>query len=394
MKFTQTAVNKLKAPSGKADHVEFDDSMPGFGIRFRAGGPGTYFIQFKIGAKHGRLSLGKVAKITLDDAKAAAKREFAKVADKVNPAVERAKAAAKQADTIALSIDAFVEHLRREGRAGTHIAAVERTLRRYLQPLHRFAVADIDRAIVASALTKIRTERGPIAADRSRAHASKFWSWMIGEGLTDRNPILGTNKSGADRPRERVLTDGELTAIWKALEEDDYGSICKLLILTGCRRDEIGSLSRSEVNLDRKQIELPPARTKAGIEHVVPLSPAAFAILKARKARDGSDYVFGRGGQGGFSGWSKAKAALDKKLPDLPHWTPHDFRRTLSTTMHDRLEVAPHIVEAVLGHVSGHRAGVSRVYNKAEYSDQKRHALEAYARHIEQLLRPKLAVVK
>ena len=100
MKFTQARVNSLRPPAGKADHDEIDDAMPGFGVRFRGGGLGTYFIKYKIGTQHGRLSLGKVSKVTLADAQAAARRHFSGVADKVNPSTERAKAVAKASDTI------------------------------------------------------------------------------------------------------------------------------------------------------------------------------------------------------------------------------------------------------------------------------------------------------
>jgi integrase len=339
MRFTQTNVNSLKPPAGKSDHDEIDDAMPGFGIRFRNGGSGTYFIKYKIGSKHGRLSLGKVTKVTLAAAQAAAKKQFAAIAEKVDPAVERAKAVSKASNTITPLIPDFIDYLTRNGRSLSYLAENTRSLNQYFKTLHRFSAADINRAMVAKELSKIRADRGPISADRSRAHLSKFFSW--------------------------------------AIADDDYGAICRLLILTGCRRDEIGSLSRSEINFAQKQVELPGSRTKSGADHIIPLSPMALSILKAREPRQGSDFVFGRG-EGGFSGWSQSKERLDQKL-DLDDWVLHDFRRTLSTVMHDKLRVPPHIVEAVLGHISGHRSGVGGVYNKAAYTDAKRKALDAWA---------------
>ena len=125
------------------------------------------------------MSLGKVSKVTLADAQAAARRHFAVIADKINPSIERAKAVAKVSDTIEPLIDDFVSYLRRNGRADTYLAEVERSLRRYFSPLHRFNAGDINRAMIAKLLATIRTDRGPIAADRSRAHLSKFFTWMI-----------------------------------------------------------------------------------------------------------------------------------------------------------------------------------------------------------------------
>ena len=124
-------------------------------------------------------------------------------------------------------------------------------------------------------------------------------------------------------------------------------------------------MRRGEINFAQKQIELPGSRTKGGVDHIIPLAPLALPILKAREPREDSDFVFGRG-EGGFCGWSQCKARLDARL-DLEPWVLHDFRRALSTTMHDKLQVPPHVVESVLGHVSGHKRGVAGVYNRALY---------------------------
>jgi len=380
MKFTETNVSKIKPPPGKADHWEPDDATPGFGIRFRNGGDGVYGIRYGIAGRDRRLSYEKVSKVKLPDARAWAKKQFAAIAEKVDPAVARAQAVAKAGGSIEPLIDPFLEWLANNGRTATYKAENERSLKRYFKGLHRFGANDINRTMVARELANIRAERGPIAADRSRAHLSKFYGWLIGEGVAENNPVSGTNKTGS-KARERVLTNAELKAIWKALSDDDYGDILKLLILTGARRDEIGSLSRSEINKRDKQIELPGPRTKNGLDHIIPLSPMALSILEKRKQRADSDYVFGRG-EGGFSGWSKAKASLDEEIEEMAPWVLHDFRRTISTTMHERLKIAPHIVEAVLNHISGAKNGVAGVYNRAEYIDDKRAALNAYADHV------------
>ena len=145
-----------------------------------------------------------------------APRHFAAIAEKIDPSVERAKAAAKASDTIEPLLDDFIAYLRRDGRAESYLREVERSLRRYFRPLHRLNAADINRAMVAKPLATIRTERGPIAADRSRAHLSKFFSWAIAEGHAEHNPVSGTNKTGS-KARDRVLKDSELAAIWNAL---------------------------------------------------------------------------------------------------------------------------------------------------------------------------------
>jgi integrase len=97
--------------------------------------------------------------------------------------------------------------------------------------------------------------------------------------------------------------------------------------------------------------------------------------------------------EGGFSGWSDCKAKLDEHLlaarkrtderaKPSPRWRLHDLRRTVVTLMVDKLGVLPHIVEAILNHISGHRAGVVGVYNRARCEAEMRATLERWADHV------------
>jgi integrase len=123
-------------------------------------------------------------------------------------------------------------------------------------------------------------------------------------------------------------------------------------------------------------------RTKNKRLHELPLSQQARAILERQSRREDRDLIFGLG-QGGFSGWSDCKAALDERLKLKADWRLHDLRRTAATIMVDKLGVLPHIVEAILNHVSGHRAGVAGIYNRAKYEADMRQALGRWADHVE-----------
>jgi len=172
-----------------------------------------------------------------------------------------------------------------------------------------------------------------------------------------------------------------LAAIWNAAPDSDYGRIVRLLMLAGQRKDEIASLRWSEIDASAKTITLPGNRTKNSREHVVPLSRDALDILRTIPHRNERDLVFGDG-QGGYAGWSKAKATLDRRLGNVVKpWTLHDLRRTSATRMADS-GVQPHIIEAVLNHVSGHKAGVAGVYNRAADEPEKRAALDTLASYI------------
>jgi integrase len=134
-----------------------------------------------------------------------------------------------------------------------------------------------------------------------------------------------------------------------------------------------------EVKLNDAVIELPAARMKNGKPHVIPLSPPVLAIL-SKRPRNGRDHVFGRG-KSGFQGWSRSRKALDEAIAG-ERWVLHDLRRLVSTIMHDKLGIPPHIVERCLAHV-GHQSGVAGTYNKAEYIVEKRRALERWAEWVD-----------
>jgi integrase len=192
-----------------------------------------------------------------------------------------------------------------------------------------------------------------------------------------------------------VLTEAELVEVWNACLDDDHGRIVRLLILTGQRRAEMGNLDWSELKLEKRQIELPERRTKNSRAHVVPLSDEALSILEGIAATDGRDLVFGLG-VGGFSGWSKAKRDLNERIAQarkragvkttMPGWTIHDLRRSFVTHVSERGLAPPHVVEAIVNHISGAKAGVAGVYNRASYLTEKRQALELWGAQVAALI--------
>lgn len=268
-------------------------------------------------------------------------------------------------------------------------AETERFLNRLWKPLHGLGLGKITQAIVANRLSLIATNHGATAADRARAALSTLFTWAMKEGLAPTNPVAATNKHAEGKSRDRTLSDAELAAIWKVLPNDQYGAIVKLLVLTGQRRDEIGALRWSEVNVDKALISLPGERTKNHRPHDVPMSNLAKSILEAQPKRDDRELIFGTR-QGSFQGWSKAKRELDEAVAEaaagaksaaMKPWRLHDLRRTVATRMSD-LGVQPHVVEAVLNHVSGYKAGVAGIYNRSAYTAEKRAALILWADHV------------
>ncbi|MGC2408909.1 MAG: site-specific integrase [Methyloceanibacter sp.] len=372
MKLHQSSIPKLSLARGKAEAIFFDDELPGFGLRLRAGGARGFIVQYKIGAKQRRMTLGSVRELSLAQARAHARDVLAEVHLGEDPQGDKAMARVTASETFRAVAERFLtrqaKRLRPSSYAGTKLY------------LHGLKLDKIGRAEIASRLATIAETSGPVSADRARAALSALFAWAIREGLCDVNPVIGTNKSAETRPRERVLSDEELTTIWRALPETNYGHIVKLLILTGSRREEIAGLRHSEIDFKSRRIALAAERTKNHRPHDIPLSQAAYGFLSSLPQRDSRELVFGAG-VGGFQGWSRSKATLDAKLNDMAPWRLHDLRRTVATGMAE-LGVHPHIIEAVLNHISGHKAGVASVYNRAVYAPEKAAALELWGRHV------------
>lgn len=379
MKLTQATISRFKIPAGKSEHIEFDDDMAGFGLRVRAGGKAeyrTFIAQYKIGAKHRRITLGNAAKVTLEDAQKRAKKIFGKVANGEDPANEKAEARKTASHTLDATIKTYLE-ARAGGMKPRSYTETKRHLETQWKPLHGLALGSIGRANVAAEAAKIAKQSGPVAANRARASLSAFYRWAIGEGLCEENPVAGTNKREENGPRERSLSDAEAATIWLAAPENDYGRIVRLILLTGCRRTELGDLQWYEIDKEARTLTLPPERTKNGQAHVVPLSDPALAILSAITRCAGRDLIFGSG-EGGYSGWSKSKAALDTAAKLKEDWTLHDLRRTVRTGL-GKLGVQPHVAEAVLNHLP---PKLIRTYDRNTYAAEKKAALDLWASHL------------
>ena len=168
MKLTATNVAKFKMPGGKSEHIEWDEGMPGFGLRCRAGDARehrTYIVQYKIGAKHRRITLGNASKIGTDAARAKAKQVFGKLVDGNDPANERAKARAEAGNTFDVISADFLSFQKNRIKAASY-EATERYIMQHWKPLHGLALAGINRATVAAQLRVIAKERGAVSADR------------------------------------------------------------------------------------------------------------------------------------------------------------------------------------------------------------------------------------
>jgi integrase len=389
VKLTDSRVAALVRSVDKNDYVEWDDDLPGFGVRLR-GDSKRWIVQYRVGPQQRREILGDTRKVRAEAARKAARQRFAQAELGVDPATERARARAKATAaqlTLGVVVERYLDAKKARLRPSTYGFA-NRYFNVHWKPLHDRPIEAIRRADVAARLQGMIKEHGPTSAARARSNLSALFSWAMKEGLVDHNPVVATNDPEAGIPsRDRVLGLQEIATIWRHCQDDDFGRIVRLLILLGCRRQEIGSLKWSEIDFDRGTVTIAGARTKNGRELKLTLPPVALDLLQSMQPRAGCDNVFG-GGKNGFHAWSWCTGRLNNRIivaegKPLPHWTLHDLRRSTATHMaDDEIGIQPHIIEALLNHFSGHKHGVAGIYNRASYPREIAAALQLWSEHL------------
>jgi integrase len=357
------------------DKFEWDSKLTGFGKRTREGRE-TWVIQYRLGHKQRRMTIGTCAKLTQAQAREAARKRLAQVELGQDPAADKQQTRAETKHTLRGVIAAYLEAKQDVIRPATY-REVSRYLNSHWAPLHGVPINAVKRADIALELGKMIRKNGSAAAGRARIALSAFYVWAMGAGIAEANPVIGSNRPVAPAARDRVLSDDELAMVWRAAGDDDYSRIVRLLVLTGQRREEIGGLRWVEVDAKERVIRLPAERCKNGRAHEVPLSDLAWSILADQPVTGA--HVFG---PHGFSQWSRGKRELDQRLGDsVGSWRLHDIRRTAATRMSD-LGIMPHVVEAALNHQSGFRRGVAGTYNRSRFEREVRAALARWADHV------------
>ncbi|WP_018320234.1 site-specific integrase [Bradyrhizobium sp. WSM2793] len=391
-KWTDASVRKLVAPASKPDFIHWDPELPSFGVRLR-GGRSSFVVQYRIGRKQRRESLGDVRKLELKDAREIARKRFAQVELHIDPVADRERLEAEQAaeaNTFLKAAEEYLDARVSKMRPNTYIAA-KRYLLDHCRPLHKKGVTKVTFEEVAGLLRDLVRDHGPTSAARARGTLGAFFMWAMRQAKVKANPVIGTeNPIEGKEPRDRVLTDDEIRAIWCHCGEDDFGRIVRVLLLTACRRDEIGALRWSELDMDAGKITFPKDRIKSKRTFVLPLPETAREILRHIPRRHGRETVFG-GGPSGFNAWSYNTLRLNAAITtaagkSLAPWRLHDLRRTVRTRL-GKLGVLPHIAELVLNH-AGHKSGIGGVYDHHTYEAEIGEALRKWEAHLLAIVAP------
>jgi integrase len=384
-RLTKSAIDALPTPDREVVH--WDQALPGFGVKVTPKGRKVFIVLYRAGGGGSRLrkyTIGPYGRITFHNARIEAQKVLAARFEGRDPAMEKLEARRQlTADTVAEVGTLYGKlHLsqRRSGRELMRILQrdfVGRLASRSIHAISKRDIIDVVNAVI---------DRGsPVAANKTLKVVRAFFGWCVGRAILERSPCDGVRAPTTERTRDRVLTDGEVAGIIQAARQlgGPYGAIVEVLALTGQRRDEVARMSWDEVDLERRVWMLPAVRTKNDRPHIVQLPDLAVAVIAAQPRVGG--FVFSRNGIAPVGDFSNQKRKLDDRC-GVSRWRLHDLRRTMVSGM-ARLGIAPHVADKILNHVGGTISGVAAVYQRHEFLNERRDALQRWGAHVEGLLR-------
>jgi integrase len=420
-KLTDLFVERAPAPArGRVEY--FDAAFPGLALRVTEKGGKSWSVFYRINGRLRRFTIGRYPAIKPAQARREAQAALERVRQGVDPAVEkrfRRDAPLPQADTFETIAQDYVDrHVKKNGAAATYQEA-KRDLEHNVLPKWRARpIGSIARRDVIDLVDGLVARGVEIQANRTLARLRALFNWAVEKDRLSASPATGVRPPTKERSRDRALCDDEIRWFWHSCGELGwpFGPIFKLLLLTAQRRDEVGGMRWSELDLDKRIWTLPRQRAKSDRGHELQLSEGAIEILRSlpQIAGDGR-LVFTTTGKTPVSGFGNVKRRLDaaivkarrrslglpeeerefrnamgltanESLPvEIPGWTLHDLRRTAATGM-ARLNIPPHVVDKILNHSGGTIRGVAAVYNRFAYLEERRAALEAWGRCVGNLV--------
>lgn len=400
MKLTAATVDRMQ-PTERRQEIP-DSLCTGLYLVVQPSGKKGWQVRYRTGGTHRRMTLGAYPVLTLADARQRARDMLAAASEGRDPAEEvRAAKAPKPADDRDKVRTLFGQYEKRHLSKLKSGAVVRRELERFvIAEWGDRSIRDIAKRDVIDLLDDIADSGRVVTANRIRAYLNKFLNWAVERDIIPMSPATGVKPVAKEASRDRVLSDDEIRWFWMACDGEGFpwGPLGKVLLLTGQRLNEAAQMTDKEVRGDLWH--LAAERTKNGRAHDVPLSDTVRDVLGAVERIEGqAGFIFTTTGRNPVSGFFKARAHLaaamekiaskERSEPvEIPRWTFHDLRRTAATGL-ARLGIPVRVTEAVLNHVSGTGGGIVAVYQRHDYADEKRQALDAWARYVMQLVEGK-----
>ena len=404
---TDLLAAQAKTLPGKDRTEYFDTTFPALALRVTANGHKSWSLFYRNAGRLRRYTIGAYPAFDPAAARKAASSALHRLADGIDPGEEkrvRRSAPKPLADDFA---SVAREYLERQVKRNTAASTYRETARIIEQDVipewGKRPIGSILRRDVSALIDKKAASGAEVQANRILARLRTLFGWAVEKDRIPANPCEGLRPPTKEKARDRVLTEEEIRIFWHAADELDwpFGPLFKLLLLTAQRRDEVATMEWSKINLDTGVWSIPREKAKNDHGHDVQLSAEALAIVKALP-RVAGPYVFSTNGKTAVSGFSRAKERLDALMltalkaaaaergddpaeTTLDPWILHDLRRTATTGMAG-VRIPPHVVDRILNHISGTIRGVARVYNRFEYADERRSALEAWGRAVSAII--------
>ncbi len=409
-RFSDRLLRSVKAPTAGARPIElWDDLIRGLGFRVGHSGSRTFHVMTRVHGRQARHVVGPYPATKLKDAREEAGEIIRLARRGVDPREQRrqARREAERAlrDSFAAIAQDFVERYQKP--RNRRWADVDRTLKVNVAPAWgERPIASITRREVVELLERCAKERGPYSSNRTLAAIRRLFSWAVERDVIDTSPVANVKPVGKEVSRDRVLREHELRAFWQATDGDDYpwSPFLQMLLLTAQRRREVATMRWQDLDLDGEapRWSIPREFVKADRAHDVPLAPQLVAILKDLPRHQGPHVLTTGDGTAPISGFTGLKRRLDKRMLDLVRegaeddgdnpekialepWRLHDLRRTAASNM-AALGFPPHVVGAVLNHSPGGTHGITAIYVRFRYDDERRRALSAWANRLMQIV--------
>lgn len=390
-----TAISVEKAKPDPVRRIEIPDGgLQGLYLVIQPSGAKAWALRYRFAGQPAKLTLGRWPVMTLADARAAAADALGKIEAGQNPAVEKKATKAAKLDAALLERDLVKTLLGQFQKR--HLAKLKSGDQAW-QFLDRFVIPawgdrdihTITKRDLIDLLDEIADSGRMVTANRVLAHTRKFLNWCVERDVLGSSPATGVKPPANEESRDRVLTDQEIRWFWQACDDvgQPWGPMAQTLLLTGQRLGEVAQMTDAEIT--GAMWHLSSDRTKNKRAHDVPLSDAARAVLSGvERIKGKAGYVFTTTGDSAVSGFHKGKAHIAERMAEIaademgqaveiPHWGFHDLRRTAATGM-ARLGTPVRVTEAVLNHISGTGGGIVAVYQRHDYADEKRQAIEAW----------------
>jgi integrase len=389
-KLTDRFLAAFKPEIGKKDRLAFDTECRGLGVRVTAAGTKTFILQWTdpATARKRREPLGVWGGITVYQAREAARVRLGDVAKGIDPRAvrlaAREKAEAERAEN-QLTLDALLDQwatLHLVGRRARYRTEAVRAVKYAFAEYLKRPAARLSRTDAVNVLDRFVDALRPAMAGRTLAYARACYGWAQKRGKVPGNPFSGLPIPTGVEARERVLSEAEVGKVWNAAltMPEPWGPLFRLLVLTLARREEVAAMRWSELSRDLSTWTIPSTRMKRAQAHVVAMPEAARNALRAVTRIKGQDLVFSTNARTHVSGFTKAKAALDK-ASTVTDWRLHDLRRTGVTALAS-MGFDSVVADKLLAHQAGKLSGVARIYQRHDFAVERKAALEAWAAYV------------